>query len=960
MAFTKVAPAGIGSTPGDGYRIGDSFLHSTGVEITNINATGILTATSLDISGSIDVDGHTELDNINVAGVSTFNDDVNVIQGKKINFGNTNGTQGHIYFDGSTTRLQTNHGLNIGSPVCVFKSANLAETMVEAIHNGAVKLFYDQSNHSTPKIQTTATGVTIDGTAVAGALDISGNIDVDGHTNLDNVSIAGIVTATDSSYHQYYALGTSTVGGIRFGNNTHTNGYIYYDNGANMNFHAGGSERLRITDDGFIGINETQPYTGLTIEKLGDYMNADGNTYWMPEGKWSSVWVDVDAVVNGNDYWVGFGGGYHQSSSSVNISLAPNRGNLNAQQGMYISGEATGNSTSDVAVGKILGGSTTGRGTSGNVRATKSELFRISNTGRVGINTNVPLSGTHISDGTPYGAPQNASRKATLTISAGSEASADIQLLSANYNHIFFGDSADPNTGIIHYNHTGSNTDSMNFVTAGEQRLRIDSDGNVLVGTTDTTIYNNGDSASEGIVLRGGDVIDIARKGDLQLTLNRQTNDGPHIGFYRSGGVKSFISTRTNDFCIDVNSTNERLRIKANGDVQIGTAVNAGNALRYLDVANYNTGSSAGSILRLLTTKSDGSSSVGLDIVKYKSGGAYLVNYETVGTDTGFIALSTGQNGASPAVRFRVAGNGETIITPTNGGASNNRTSIHFNNAAHTPFIAFKSNNVTEAAYIKAGESSGGCDLEFQTKNTSGTLLSRLTLKNNGEIVTHQLAGNEKGYPLVMGTGTVSSNTNMSGSLNMHDINGVNTGGGNNYHIGGWVYLGSDQAAAPYPVRRFKIFKPGAFSNGTIVYQVWHDGDSNYFYGGLWEIRLNLWTDGDIEGVSLRCVNGYRDDLRVFAYNDDNGIMIQPSSIWGRIFIRRFGWDDNGRNPGSSHCAVANNGALAIYNSSGTDDGTIPTSGSPVELYSFDGTSGSASSTHTGGYNIESASYFDG
>ena len=241
-----------------------------------------------------------------------------------------------------------------------------------------------------------------------------------------------------------------------------------------------------------------------------------------------------------------------------------------------------------------------------------------------------------------------------------------------------------------------------------------------------------------------------------------------------------------------------------------------------------------------------------------------------------------------------------------------------------------------------------------------GTLLNRLTLNHNGEIYTHQLAGGEKGYPLVMGTGTVANNTNMSGSINMHDINGVNTGGGPNYHIGGWVFLGNDQAANPYPVRRFKIFKPGAFSNGTIVYQVWHDGDSNYYYGGLWEIRLNLWTDGDIEGVSLICVNGYRDDLRVFAYNDDNGIMVQPSSIWGRGFIRRFGWDDGGRNPGSSYCAVANNGALAIYNSQGTDDGTMPTSGSPVELYSFDGTSGSASATHTGGYNIENAAYFDG
>ena len=50
MAFTKVSPAGIGSTPGDGYRIGDSFLHSTGVEITNINATGISGGNSVKIT----------------------------------------------------------------------------------------------------------------------------------------------------------------------------------------------------------------------------------------------------------------------------------------------------------------------------------------------------------------------------------------------------------------------------------------------------------------------------------------------------------------------------------------------------------------------------------------------------------------------------------------------------------------------------------------------------------------------------------------------------------------------------------------------------------------------------------------------------------------------------------------------------------------------------------------------
>jgi len=111
---------------------------------------------------------------------------------------------------------------------------------------------------------------------------------------------------------------------------------------------------------------------------------------------------------------------------------------------------------------------------------------------------------------------------------------------------------------------------ALAFYTNSAEKLRVDSDGNVLVGTTDATIYNNGDSDSEGIVLRGGEVIDIARKGDLQLTLNRQTNDGFHVGFFRSGSPKSYIATRNDAFCIDVNSS-ERLRIDSSGRLLLGT-----------------------------------------------------------------------------------------------------------------------------------------------------------------------------------------------------------------------------------------------------------------------------------------------------------------------------------------------------------------------------------------------------
>jgi hypothetical protein len=42
MAFTKVVPAGIGTSPGDGYRVGDSFFHATGLQV---GGSGIVTAT---------------------------------------------------------------------------------------------------------------------------------------------------------------------------------------------------------------------------------------------------------------------------------------------------------------------------------------------------------------------------------------------------------------------------------------------------------------------------------------------------------------------------------------------------------------------------------------------------------------------------------------------------------------------------------------------------------------------------------------------------------------------------------------------------------------------------------------------------------------------------------------------------------------------------------------------------
>ena len=160
---------------------------------------------------------------------------------------------------------------------------------------------------------------------------------------------------------------------------------LYITCGANLT-----TKRITIQrDDGFIGINKTDPKTGLTINQFGTQPVVNGNTYPYPAGNWSTVWNTETA--NSTDYWAGFVGSYNVSSATVNISLAPNTFNFSTQQGIYIAGEAQSTSTADFTIGKLIGGSQGGASASaGNQRATKSELFRIKSDGKVGIGTDAP------------------------------------------------------------------------------------------------------------------------------------------------------------------------------------------------------------------------------------------------------------------------------------------------------------------------------------------------------------------------------------------------------------------------------------------------------------------------------------------------------------------------------------------------------------------------------------------
>ena len=270
--------------------------------------------------------------------------------------------------------------------------------------------------------------------------------------------------------------------------------------------------------------------------------------------------------------------------------------------------------------------------------------------GKLGIGTNIPLSGTHISDGAAYGSPQNASRKATLTISAGSEASADIQLLSANYNHIFFGDSADPNTGMIHYEHTGSNVDSLVFSTAGSERLRIYSDGDAKF------------SSKLGVGVEPVEYLDIRTTGSATALVG-STNasgayfklDGDSNGDGSGGDYARLVHDTDGRFYIDnLKSTadivfrngasaTERLSIGSNGYVNIGT----GSAEQQLTVQN----SAQHCVIRVISKNTH---DVGIDFGDVDN------------TDIAGVRYSNSENSlrlnANAATRLKIDSGGRTMI----------------------------------------------------------------------------------------------------------------------------------------------------------------------------------------------------------------------------------------------------------------------------------------------------------
>ncbi len=228
----------------------------------NALITGISTFTgAIDANGDLDVDGHTNLDNTTIAGITTF---TNVVTKFKANNGgnthlqilSTGSGEAGIFFDAA-------NGDIAGSDYAFIGQQNNLDFVIKANPN-AGNIDFQRGTDTKVRIDT------------SGNLNVNYDLDVDGHTNLDNVSISGVTTTTDTiriqGDNKYLTIGAGNDIGL-----VHTGGESFITNATGHLTHrsdvhkwenfAGSSEYLRILSGGNIGIGTVSASALLHLHK---------------------------------------------------------------------------------------------------------------------------------------------------------------------------------------------------------------------------------------------------------------------------------------------------------------------------------------------------------------------------------------------------------------------------------------------------------------------------------------------------------------------------------------------------------------------------------------------------------------------------------------------------------------------------------------------------------------------
>ena len=404
-----------------------------------------------------------------------------------------------IYHDGSNARIR-----EITGELRLQTTSSGVNALV-AKSNAAVELFHSGSI----KAETTATGIDVTGTVTADGLTVggasAGRATLGQFTNTTN---AGGTEAAIDLRNQAGGNADVSLVASRTGANFGSDFYIETSDGVDGT----NRKRLNVGENGDISFYED---TGTTAKFFWD-----ASTESLGIGTSPAYVLDVTGATATI-------GKFKRSSAGTTEVLIDTSGSGDAKLVF------ADNGTDSYAIGRDNSNGDLVIAASGELGT--SNLINIESGGNVGINTNLPSGELHVLG------------------SGGGNGDSYVERSSGAILH----QQAQSALGVFG---TTSNHD-LAFKTNGSQRMRIDVDGNVLVGTTDDEPSNNsaGSTADNGLALKDN--------GELQVAAYKNTANSGSVGYFNRTSTDGTIL----DFLKDgatiggITATQGRLAI-GNGD----------------------------------------------------------------------------------------------------------------------------------------------------------------------------------------------------------------------------------------------------------------------------------------------------------------------------------------------------------------------------------------------------------
>jgi len=439
-----------------------------------------------------------------------------------------------IYHDSSTGH---SHITEVGTGSLIIKGTNIAfqngagtENLLAANTNGSVDLYYDAAK----KLATTATGIDVTGEVQADSLDIDGNGTIDGTltitTSDNNQQLIIKSTDADANDGPIFDLvrdsaspaDNDIIGSIRWRGDDSAGNETQYadirvfindvtdgteDGQFNLRTMLNGSLRLRIKAD------PTEMVFNEESQDLDFRVESDASTHGLfLDGGSGHVGIHATPTTTSSVYkgtQTGLGATLLGRSDDTPLYLSSNL--TYTDNWKYIQ-NTTG---SQIALGTNIQFFTVASGTAGNT-ATLEERMRIDSSGRVMIGTTTEGDGS----------------ADDLTIATTGNTGITIRSGTIHNGGIYFSDGTSGNDqyrGYIDYDHNG---DNLNFATDAVERMRIDSSGNLLVGTTTVNPADNNDASGSQLSSIGS--IQASVSNATPAIFNRGA-DGGIIGLLRAG-----------------------------------------------------------------------------------------------------------------------------------------------------------------------------------------------------------------------------------------------------------------------------------------------------------------------------------------------------------------------------------------------------------------------------------------